>query len=54
LANYHVYLGDANLINKELDRYMKVTAADLQAVAKKYFTKENRLVLYYLPDSSKN
>ena len=54
LANYHVYLGDANLINKELDRYMKVTAADLQAVAKKYFTKENRTVLYYLPDSSKN
>jgi predicted Zn-dependent peptidase len=33
---------------------MKVTAADLQAVAKKYFTKENRTVLYYLPDSSKN
>jgi predicted Zn-dependent peptidase len=54
LANYHVYLGDANLINKELDRYMKVTAADLQAVAKKYFTKENCTVLYYLPDSSKN
>jgi predicted Zn-dependent peptidase len=54
LANYHVYYGDANLINKELDRYMKVTAADMQAVAKKYFTKRNRLVLYYLPDSSKN
>ena len=54
LANYHVYFGDANLINKELDRYMKVTAADMQAVAKKYFTKTNRLVLYYLPDSSKN
>jgi zinc protease len=54
LANYHVYYGDANLINKELDRYMKVTAADMQAVAKKYFTKSNRLVLYYLPDSSKN
>ena len=54
LANYHVYFGDANLINKELDRYMKVTAAEMQAVAKKYFVKTNRLVLYYLPDSSKN
>jgi zinc protease len=54
LANYHVYYGDANLINKELDRYMKVTKADMQAVAKKYFVKSNRLVLYYLPDSSKN
>mgnify|MGYP001627414886 CR=1 FL=1 len=54
LANYHVYFGDANLINKELDRYMKVSKEDLMAAAKKYFRKENRLVLYYLPDSSKN
>lgn len=53
LANYHVYFGDANLINKELDRYMKLTKNDLVAAAKKYFTKDNRLVLYYLPDSSK-
>lgn len=54
LANYHVYLGSANLINTELDRYLKITKADIQAVAKKYLTKNNRLVLYYLPDSSKN
>ena len=54
LANYHVYFGNANLINTELDRYMKVTVADMQAVAKKYFTKNNRLVFYYLPESSKN
>lgn len=53
LANYHVYFGDANLINKELDRYMKLTKNDLVAAAKKYFKKDNRLVLYYLPDSSK-
>ncbi len=54
LANYHVYFGNTNLINTELERYMKVTIADMQNVAKKYFTKSNRLVLYYLPDSSKN
>jgi len=54
LANYHVYYGNTNLINTELDRYMKVTIADMQTAAKKYFKKENRLVLYYLPDSSKN
>lgn len=53
LANYHVYYGNANLINTELERYMKVTTADMIAAAKKYFTKNNRLVLYYLPDSSK-
>jgi zinc protease len=49
LANYHVYFKDANLINTEIERYMKVTPADLQRVAKKYLTPENRVVLTYLP-----
>jgi zinc protease len=49
LANYHVYFKDANLINTEIDRYMKVSPADLQRVAKKYLTPENRVVLTYLP-----
>jgi predicted Zn-dependent peptidase len=49
LANYHVYFKDANLINNEIERYMKVTPADLQRVAKKYLTPENRVVLTYLP-----
>lgn len=49
LANYHTYFGDANLINTEIERYMKVTRQDIMDVAKKYLTKENRVVLYYLP-----
>jgi zinc protease len=49
LANYKMYYGDANLINTELDRYMKVTKADIQTAAKKYFNPKNRVVLYYLP-----
>ncbi len=53
LANYKMYLGDANLINTELERYMKVTKEDIQRVAKKYFVKENRVVLYYLPKEEK-
>ncbi len=51
LANYSVYFGDANLINTELQRYMKVTRDDFKRVANKYLTKENRVVLYYLPKS---
>ena len=54
LANYHVYYKDANLINTELERYMKVTREDLQRVAKKYLVKENRVVLQYLPKSAQS
>lgn len=53
LANYHVYYGDANLINTEIDRYMKVTLADIKRVAQKYLVKNNRLILHYLPESEK-
>ena len=52
LANYHVYFGDANLINTEIDKYRKVTRDDIKRVANKYLTKENRVVLHYLPKSA--
>lgn len=48
LATYHTYFGDADLINTELEKYTKVTKKDLKRVANKYFTKQNRLVVYYL------
>lgn len=54
LARYSVLLDDANLINSEIDRYMKVTIDDIQNVAKKYLGKDNRVVLYYLPKSQQN
>lgn len=54
LANYHIYFGDADLINNEIERYRQVTREDIQRVANKYFTKENRVVLYYLPESAKD
>jgi len=53
LANYFVYFGDANLVNTELGRYLKVTREDLKRVANKYLNKDNRVVLYYLPKSMK-
>ena len=49
LANYEVYFGDANLINTELKRFKKVKPKQVRAVANKYLTKDNRVVLYYLP-----
>lgn len=51
LATYYTFQGNASLINTELDRYRKVTKDDIKRVANKYLTKENRLVVYYLPKS---
>jgi zinc protease len=54
LATYYTFQGNANLINTELDRYKKVTKEDIKRVANKYLTKENRLVVDYLPKSAEH
>ena len=51
LSNYYLYFQDANLINTEITRYQKVTKEDIQKVAQKYLTKDNRVVLHYLPQA---
>ncbi len=51
LANYHVYFGDADLINTEIEKYREITPEYLQQIAKKYLVPSNRVVLYYLPKS---
>jgi len=51
LATYHTILNDAGRINTEIERYMAVTRQDIIDVAQRYFTEENRVVLYYLPES---
>jgi zinc protease len=50
LGNAAVLLGDPNRVNTELEKLQAVTAADVQRVAKKYFTDENRYVFFYLPE----
>lgn len=49
LPYYHIFHGNTSLINTELNNYRSVTREDLQAAAKKYLTRSNRVILYYLP-----
>jgi len=53
LGSAAVLRGDPNRVNTDLDQLQAVTAADVQRVAKKYFTDANRYVFYYLPESSR-
>jgi zinc protease len=53
LGRAAVVLGDPNRVNTDLDRLQAVTAADIQRVAQKYFTDNNRYVIYYLPESER-
>lgn len=50
-ATYHMFFGDADLINNEIDRYLAVTREDIMSAAKRYLVKNNRVVLHYLPKS---
>ena len=50
LATYEL-LGDADLMNKELDHYHAVTAHDIQQESKNIFTKENCSTLYYYSEN---
>lgn len=45
--------GDPSLVNTDLAKLEAVTADEVQAVAREYFTDTNRLVLEYLPDNMK-
>jgi predicted Zn-dependent peptidase len=49
LAEFEVYWGDANLLNREADRYLAVTLDDVKRVAGQYFAPTNRTVLDVVP-----
>ena len=49
LASAAVIGKDPDLVNTELDRYLKVTPADIQRVAKEYFVPEHATVLLITP-----
>lgn len=48
-----VILGDVSRVDKDLAELQKVTAADVQRVAKAYFRPENRTVVHMLPAAMK-
>jgi len=50
LATYEL-LGDANLMNKELEHYQAVTALDIQEESKNIFTENNSNTLYYYSEN---
>jgi predicted Zn-dependent peptidase len=49
LAQFELF-GDADLLNHETDRYLAVSAAEIQQQAQKVFRKENSSTLVYLAE----
>ncbi len=49
LHHYRRFHGDPAELNRDLDRFMAVTAEDISAVARKYLTEANRTVLTVVP-----
>jgi zinc protease len=53
LGRYEMFLGDYRKMFTAADEYAKVTAGDLQRVAKKYFTDRNRTVATLIPENTR-
>jgi zinc protease len=49
-----VILNDESYVNRQLAEFQKVTAADVQRVARAYFSPENRTVVYMLPEAMRS
>ncbi len=48
---YYELLGDAANLNTEIDKYLKITAAQIQEAARETFRKEQSSTLYYLSNA---
>lgn len=51
IGHASVILDDWRLANQQIEKYQKVSAGDVQAVARKYFRPENRTVVHMLPET---
>jgi predicted Zn-dependent peptidase len=52
LAEFEMYDGNAALLRTELDRYLAVTAADVQRVTREHLLTPNRTVLDVVPPAA--
>jgi predicted Zn-dependent peptidase len=52
LTAYHANYGDWRKLFTSLDEYKKVTAEDVQRVARQYFVTQNRTVAYTVPPAA--
>ena len=52
LAAGYTFYKNTNHVNEELDEYKKITREEIRDVARKYLNKDQRVVLYYLPQAS--
>jgi zinc protease len=48
LAFYKVNFNNPELINSDIENYLRVTPEDIMKTANKYFVNDNRVVLYYV------
>ena len=49
LATYYLLYGDVNIINNQLETYRSITRQEIQDVAKKYLSPNQRVEVEYLP-----
>lgn len=52
LARYQYAFGNPNLVNKDLQRYLDLTAEDVMKAFNKYIYKQPGVILSYLPDEA--
>lgn len=50
ITNYYHLWGDASEFNNAIEHYTSITSEDIQRVARKYFTKDNRVTIIYHPE----
>jgi len=53
LARYYLLYGDTNLINEQINIYRSISREEIKAVANKYLNSNQRVVIDYLPTTSK-